>query len=226
MKKLSLLLLIALTAMALCACSADAAEELAKGVGSLVSQMQTGTPSGGDGNPDELNSITDRLTDTSALDGLSEADKQKLMEEAEKEGVDLTFDKDGQMVYKDEDGTVVQQNDDGSWSAVGADGETAQFGGDWPDNEFTRLIPKPSFSLTAASSDSQQFSVAFVGADAEIIRQYAQQVKKSGFDKDVAEEGQNLFGIAVYNFSASDGKGHRIEIFTAAGVSGLTLTKE
>ena len=34
-----------------------------------------------------------------------------------------------------------------------ADGNEGQVGGDWPDNEFTKLVPKPEFEFLAANTD-------------------------------------------------------------------------
>ena len=113
--------------------------------------------------------------------------------------------------------TIVDTNEDGS---------TGQLGGDWPSNEFTKQVPKPPFELTAASTEESAFSVAFLGVDLDDLRDYVEELKNKGFTEDVESEDTEVFGIVMFTYAASNSKGYRVEVTSAVGVCGLTITKE
>lgn len=152
--------------------------------------------------------------------------KQELIAEAKKEGMEITFGTDGTTKVVDREGSVSIQNPDGSWNFQNNDGSVSQYGGDWPENEMTKLVPKPSFTLMASNTEETEFSVVFSGADIDQIREYVKQVKESGFDQDENVTDQELQGVAIYAYEASNGNGYRITVFSSAGTSGMTITKE
>ena len=52
------------------------------------------------------------------------------------------------------------------------------------------------------------------------------KVKAAGFTVGAEVEDQELMGVVVYTYSASNAAGYQIEIYSAAGISGLTIRKQ
>ena len=154
-----------------------------------------------------------------------EATKQAIIADAKKDGVDVSFGTDGSMTVVDTDGTTMVQKPDGTWKIKEADGGEGQLGGDWPDNEFTKLIPKPDFELFAANTETDSFSVAFTSATIEQIKDYAAKVKAAGFNINEEVEDQEVMGMVIYSFTAENADGYTIEITSANGTSSITISK-
>ena len=154
-----------------------------------------------------------------------EATKQAIIADAKKDGVDVSFGTDGSMTVVDTDGTTIVQKPDGNWVVKDADGGEGQLGGDWPDNEFTKLVPKPSFELFAANTETDSFSVAFMSATIEQIKDYAAKVKAAGFNINEEVEDQEVMGMVIYSFTAENADGYTIEITSANGTSALSISK-
>ena len=156
---------------------------------------------------------------------LDEATKQQIIDEAKKDGVDVSFGADGSMTVVDTDGTTVVQKPDGTWVVRDEDGGEGQIGGDWPDNEYTKIVPKPDFELYAASGDDTFFTVAFTNATIEGIRAYAEKLKAAGFNINEEVEDQEVMGMVIYSFTAENADGYTIEITSANGTSSITISK-
>ena len=154
-----------------------------------------------------------------------EATKQAIIADAKKDGVDVSFGADGSMTIVDPDGTTMVQKPDGTWVVKDADGGEGQIGGDWPDNEFTKLIPKPDFELFVANTETDSFSVAFTSATIEQIRAYAAKVKAAGFNINEEVKDQEIMGMVIYSFTAENADGYTVEITSANGTSALTISK-
>ena len=154
-----------------------------------------------------------------------EATKQQIIAEAKKDGVDVSFGADGSMTVVDTDGTTVVQKPDGTWVMKDADGNEGQFGGNWPENDFTKLVPKPDLELFAASTDAEEFTVAFNNATIEQVREYVTKVKAAGFNLNEEVEDQEMMGMVIYSFYAESSSGYSVEIFFASGTTGMTITK-
>ena len=155
-----------------------------------------------------------------------EATKQAIIADAKKDGVDVSFGTDGSMTVVDTDGTTMVQKPDGTWTIKDAEGNEGQVGGDWPDNEFTKLVPKPDFELYAASGDDTFFTVAFTNATIEGIRAYAEKLKAAGFTVDPEVLDTEMMGMAVYNYIASNGKGVSVTLAFSNNASALSFEKE
>ena len=154
-----------------------------------------------------------------------EATKQAIIADAKKDGVDVSFGADGSMTVVDTDGTTMVQKPDGTWTIKDSEGNEGQVGGDWPDNEFTKLIPKPDFELFAANTETDSFSVAFTSATIEQIKDYAAKVKAAGFNINEEVEDQEVMGMVIYSFTAENADGYTVEITSANGTSALTISK-
>ena len=152
--------------------------------------------------------------------------KQALITEFKKEGMEISFGADRTTKVVDKDGTVSVQNADGSWHFQSQDGSEAQFGGDWPENEFTKLVPKPSFGVMAADTSDTEFNVLFSGADLDAVKAYAKKVQENGFVMGPKETDQDIQGTKMYSYEATNGNGYRINVFSSAGASGMTISKE
>ena len=154
-----------------------------------------------------------------------EATKQAIIADAKKDGVDVSFGTDGSMTVVDTDGTTMVQKPDGTWTIKDAEGNEGQVGGDWPDNEFTKLVPKPDFELFGANTETDSFSAAFTSATIEQIRDYAAKVKAAGFNINEEVEDQEVMGMVIYSFTAENADGYTVEITSANGTSALTISK-
>ena len=156
---------------------------------------------------------------------LDEASKQQIISDLAKDGYEASFGADGSMTIVDPDGTTMVQKPDGTWVVKDEDGGEGQIGGDWPDNEFTKLIPKPDFELFAANTETDSFSVAFMSATIEQIKDYAAKVKAAGFNINEEVEDQEVMGMVIYSFTAENADGYTVEITSANGTSALTISK-
>ena len=191
---------------------------------------QGGTQSGNNdpsnvGNID-IGSITSGNGSTDTIYGqLDEASKQQIISDLAKDGYEASFGADGSMTIVDPDGTTMVQKPDGTWVVKDEDGGEGQIGGDWPDNEFTKLIPKPDFELFAANTETDSFSVAFMSATIEQIKDYAAKVKAAGFNINEEVEDQEVMGMVIYSFTAENADGYTVEITSANGTSSLFISK-
>ena len=60
--------------------------------------------------------------------------------------------------------------------------------------------------------------------DTKIAGYIAEQGKAAGFDQNITTEDQEVMGMVIYSFSASNADGYTVEIFSASGTSGITIT--
>lgn len=193
-------------------------------------ENQGGTQSGNNDSSNvgdiDIGSIMSGNGSTDTVYGqLDEASKQQIISDLESEGYDVSFGTDGSMTIVDPDGTTMVQKPDGTWVVKDDEGGEGQLGGDWPDNEFTKLIPKPDFELFAANTETDSFSVAFTSATVEQIRDYVTKVKAAGFNIDEEVEDQEMMGMVIYSFTAENADGYTIEITSANGTSSITISK-
>ena len=163
---------------------------------------------------------------TALYSDMDAASKQAFIAEGARQGLDISFGADGSTTIVDtNDGTTLIQKPDGNWVVKDADGGEGQIGGDWPDNEFTKLVPKPNFELQGAYVDGEMFSVLFVNVTMEQIKAYVEQVKAAGFNINEEVEDQEVMGMVIYTFTAENADGYTVEITSANGTSALTISK-
>ena len=193
-------------------------------------ENQGGTQSGNNDSSNvgdiDIGSIMNGNGSTDTVYGqLDEASKQQIISDLAKDGYEASFGADGSMTIVDPDGTTMVQKPDGTWVIKDEDGGEGQIGGDWPDNEFTKLIPKPDFELFASNTVTDSFSVAFTSATIEQIKDYAAKVKAAGFNINEEVEDQEVMGMVIYSFTAENADGYTVEITYANGTSALTISK-
>ena len=228
MKKIAILLLAMMMVFALAACGDnDSPDPSGSGTGQQGEQTQGGTENSGDTAPDiDFGSIMTGNGATDTVWGQQDAAaRQAILDAAKEDGYDASFGADGSLTIKDpESGETYVQKPDGTWTFQSEDGGEGQLGGNWPDNDFTKLVPKPGFALMAANTDDMGFSVAFSDATIEQMRDYAEQVKAAGFNQNITTEDQEVMGMVIFNFSASNADGYTVEVFSASGTSGMNIT--
>ena len=110
----------------------------------------------------------------------------------------ITFGADGTTTIVDTDGNVVTQNADGTWKVKDDQGGQADVGSKWPDNEFTKLIPKPNFEVSLSYAEGDQCGIQFADLTAEDLRAYAEQLKSAGYTVDAETTDEEQFGTWVY----------------------------
>ena len=154
------------------------------------------------------------------------ATKPAFIAEGAKQGLDISFGADGSTTIVDtSDGTTIIQNPDGTWVIKDEDGGEGQLGGDWPDNEYTKIVPKPDFELTAARVDDEGFVVAFQSATLDQIKDYVTKIKAAGFTLNEELTDENVMGYQMYTFYAENSTGYSVEITSAMGTTGMTISK-
>ena len=231
MKKILAILLAAMMVFALAACGDNNTTDPDKDNPGVSQGGENNDSQGGENstvNPEDID-FAAIMAGNGATDVVwgkqDEATKQAIIAVAKKDGVDVSFGADGSMTVVDTDGTTIVQKPDGTWTIKDAEGNEGQLGGDWPDNEFTKLIPKPDFELFAASTETDSFSVAFMSATIEQIRDYAAKVKAVGFDINEEVEDQEVMEMVIYSFTAENADGYTVEITFASGTSSITISK-
>ena len=201
MKKFSILLLAMMMVFTLAACGGnDSPDPSGSGTGQQGEQTQGGTENSSDTAPDiDFGSIMAGNGGTDTVWGQQDAaTRQAILDAAKQDGYDASFGADGSLTIKDpESGETYVQKPDGTWTYQDAEGGEAQLGGNWPDNEYTKLVPKPDFTLMGASVDSDGFTVAFTDATLEQMRDYAEKVKAKGFTIDPESEEQEVMGLSL-----------------------------
>ena len=233
MRKILLLLLSVVLVFSLVACGNEETPDPSGSENPGVSQSgENNEDQGGENstvNPEDID-FAAIMAGNGATDVVwgkqDEATKQAIIADAKKDGVDVSFGADGSMTVVDTDDTTMVQKPDGTWVVKDEDGGEGQIGGDWPDNEFTKLIPKPDFELSAASGDDRMFTVAFSNATIEGIREYAEKLKDAGFTVDAEVTDSEAMGMTIYTYIASNGKGVTAELAFGLGASSLALKKE
>lgn len=102
---------------------------------------------------------------------------------------------------------------------------TGPFDENWPENEFTKLLPKPDLERYGPNGDDSFFSVAFADATVEQIREYAEKVKEAGFTVDPEVIDGEIMGMTMFSYSASNGAGYTATVNFGSGSSAVSIRK-
>ena len=235
MKKLIALLLALVMVFALAACDSgddpnnDDPLNRDPGTSQNGGENNNGTQGGtqGGATSGDVGSMISGIGSSTALySDMDAASKQAFIAEGARQGLDISFGADGSTTIVDTtDGTTLIQKPDGNWVFSDGQGGEGQIGGNWPDNEYTKLVPKPSFELYAAVIEGETFSVMFTNATIEQIKAYAEQVKAAGFNLNEELTDENVMGMVIYSFAAENADGYSVEVFSASGTTGLRISK-
>ncbi|MDR2686443.1 MAG: hypothetical protein LBB75_01725 [Oscillospiraceae bacterium] len=98
------------------------------------------------------------------------------------------------------------------------------FSATWPENEYTKQVPKPKFDVGLGTATEDSY-VVLCGATIPELRDYVKDLQKAGFSKGADTTDTSAFGLTVYSYTAHNGKGYRVEIGNAMGVSTISITK-
>ena len=235
MKKLIALLLALVMVFALAACDSgddpnnDDPLNRDPGTSQNGGENNNGTQGGtqGGATSGDVGSMISGIGSSTALySDMDAASKQAFIAEGARQGLDISFGADGSTTIVDTtDGTTLIQKPDGNWVFSDGQGGEGQIGGNWPDNEYTKLVPKPSFELYAAVIEDETFSVMFTNATIEQIKAYVEQVKAAGFNLNEELTDENVMGMVIYSFAAENADGYSVEVFSASGTTGLRISK-
>ncbi|MDR1464299.1 MAG: hypothetical protein LBJ11_03220 [Oscillospiraceae bacterium] len=226
MKKAFLLVLALVLALSLAACGGK--DNTDSGTLNRDDGNTPGTSQGGTTNPGSVPDLSALMGGNTKLSGLDAAQKQAIIDAAKADGVTVEFKADGSTVITEADGQKSIQNPDGTWTFEDEDGtHNVQIGGEWPDNEFTKLLPKPEFpSMNGASTTEEGFSISFPNTTVEQTKAYVEKVKAKGFTVDADITDEKYGDVVVYLYSANNGNGYRIEVSFSSGQTLLSIIKE
>jgi len=98
------------------------------------------------------------------------------------------------------------------------------FSATWPENEFTKQVPKPKFEIGLGTVTEEGY-VVLCGATIPELKDYVKDLQKAGFTKDADTTDTAAMGFTVYNYTANNGKGYYVEIGNAMGMSTISITK-
>jgi len=95
----------------------------------------------------------------------------------------------------------------------------------WPDNEFTRQLPRPDFEIVSVTSTAADFSAMCARVTMEQLREYAREVREAGFSEEVVIKDENLMEMDFYTFTAKNSNGYQAEINHLMGTSTFVVRK-
>ncbi len=223
MKKLLAIMIAVLTLFTLVSCDEDLSDLVD---GDSIKDLLDGEGNG-DVDPSDIDfdSILSGNGSTDTVWGKQdEATKQEIIAAGKAAGVEVTFSADGSMsVYDPATGSTIVQKPDGTWVIRDAEGNESQLGGSWPDNAFTRLIPKPPFDMVGVAITGNEFGATFQGSSMDEVKAYAASVKAAGFDQEVSEEDFSGQGYNLYTFEGYNADGHLFTVGYSEGVIILTV---
>jgi len=98
------------------------------------------------------------------------------------------------------------------------------FSATWPENEFTKQVPKPKFETGLGFSDDTSFGILTSASVAE-LKAYVSDLKRAGFTKNASTTDESVFGLTVYTFEASNSKGYKVEVTYSMGMSAISIKK-
>ena len=90
----------------------------------------------------------------------------------------------------------------------------------WESNEFTKQLPTPEISISAAGESSMGYSANFSNATLEQVKTYTAKVKTAGFNVEVYESDDD-----AYSFSAKNASGWSVLITWRKEQSGVLISK-
>ncbi|MCL2643894.1 MAG: hypothetical protein FWD51_00345 [Betaproteobacteria bacterium] len=144
-------------------------------------------------------------------------------------GRTTTINSDGSVNPQGEDTRAVLNKD--QWRTDYKDGNYGQFGGEWPDDEYTRLIPRPDMPLVFAGINKKDnsFTAMFKkdpNSDSDIARMknYVEKLKARGFTIDAYQSEKPEH--RTYAFRAKNNAGYFVRANCNKAVCSLSLKKE
>lgn len=103
-----------------------------------------------------------------------------------------------------EGGYEVAWAEDGS-IIISDGGNTLSFSGGWPDNDLTKLIPKPDSAEVVGVQEGEASCTILLTWTIEDAKAYAQKLIAAGFDQDVEEQDMADMGMYILVCYNADG---------------------
>ncbi len=98
-------------------------------------------------------------------------------------------------------------------------------GEDWPDNEYTRQIPRGYFGEQKIMNAENGVAIVSTSASLSDAKGYVISLKNAGFTENVSENDQTIGGMASYMFSADNGRGYRVNVSYTGTVLTVSVSK-
>jgi hypothetical protein len=93
---------------------------------------------------------------------------------------------------------------------------SAQFSGEWPDNEYTRRIPRPDipFNLATVDPKRHRLGVLFKKNDGvfNAMKGYVEKLKAHGYTNNAESKEKTANGQPFFSYSAYDGAGYLVQV--------------
>ena len=100
------------------------------------------------------------------------------------------------------------------------------FGDKWPDNEFTKNLPKPKIPILQVMDYDGDFYVIFDSTNVKEVKAYVEQLKAAGFTSDVYEDEWDYEGETFYSFTGRSAVGLEVSIVVAGGSATMSVIKK
>lgn len=148
--------------------------------------------------------LLDGITDV-IYSELDEAEKQAFAEAAKEEGLEVIFNDDNTTTIIYADGTKATQQKDGTYT-IENDGYEGQIGGEWPENDRTKLIPKPEKGVVLTSDLRDGTAMITLGeCTVDDATDYASMLIEKGFDTNVKSD-DTMLAEGVFSYRGENTK--------------------
>ena len=98
-------------------------------------------------------------------------------------------------------------------------------GDDWPDNEYTRQIPRGYFGGQKIMSSDNGVAIVSTASSVTDARGYVIALKNAGFTANASESDRNVAGMDIYTYSADNSQGYRVNVSFTAGVLSVSVSR-
>lgn len=142
------------------------------------------------------------------------------------ENGELVSEEDVQETGVSDENASISFSDDGI--QISDEEGVVSLGGEWPDNEYTKCIPKPSFGTISFTqvSETEGFIVQFSGATIDDTKQYIEVLRDAGYtENEELFDGSEIEGLETYEFSAQNSDGVFVCVDYALEIFMITVTK-
>jgi hypothetical protein len=102
-----------------------------------------------------------------------------------------------------------------------AEEQDFQFSAAWPENEFTKQVPKPKFK-TALGEPSETELAVVCAATVDELKDYVESLKKAGYTENENTIDETAFGMVAYIYAANNEDGYSVEVNYSNKLGSLT----
>ncbi len=225
MKQLFLIFSACILALALGGCGSKEAETAKDSPSSSTQSHKEGGILTREDKTDEKATEKPAADDTAATNPVTDiTDFNSLVSSANRNN--LTADQIAQLEADgEENGYKIQWAEDGSMILVEDNGNTVALNGDWPDNEFTKAVPRPNLPITASTTEESSFFAIFGETSKEDLKAYAEELIKAGFTQEADTQEQSFGGMDIYSYTAQNSDGLCIELVYTGTQNVLSISK-